>query len=37
MVFRDIADNSLMGEPQVSTDHGRTWSDLWNITYRRRS
>jgi hypothetical protein len=37
MVFRDIADNSLMWDWQVSTDHGQNWSDLWNITYKRRS
>lgn len=37
MVFRDIADNSLLWDWQVSTDHGQTWSDLWNIAYKRRS
>jgi hypothetical protein len=37
MVFRDITDNSLLWEWQVSTDDGDTWSDLWTITYQRRS
>jgi hypothetical protein len=35
MVFRDITEDSLRWDWQKSPD-GVSWSDLWNITYRRR-
>lgn len=37
MVFTDIADDSLEWAWQRSTDDPTTWSDLWNISYRRLS
>lgn len=35
MVFRDIAHDSLRWEWQASRDGGESWTDLWNIEYRR--
>lgn len=35
MVFRDIADDSLRWDWQGSRDGGESWTDLWNIRYRR--
>ncbi len=35
MVFRDIQPGSLKWDWQGSRDAGRTWTDLWNIDYRR--
>jgi hypothetical protein len=37
MVFTDISPVSLFWRWQKSTDGGATWSDLWTITYKRRS
>jgi hypothetical protein len=37
MVFRDIATDSLRWDWQGSKDGGESWSDLWNIEYRRRA
>jgi hypothetical protein len=35
MVFREVTADSLMWDWQRSTD-GVVWSDLWNISYRRK-
>lgn len=35
MVFGDIAPDSLEWVWQGSRDGGKTWNDLWNISYRR--
>lgn len=35
MVFRDIEKNSLDWTWQGSRDGGDTWTDLWNIEYKR--
>ncbi len=37
MVFRNIQANSLDWDWQRSTDAGKTWQDLWNIHYERKS
>lgn len=37
MVFRDIEENSLRWDWQGSRDGGDSWTDLWNIEYRRSS
>ena len=37
MVFGDITDDSLSWDWQGSRDGGETWTDLWNIAYRRQS
>ncbi len=36
MVFRNIKKNSLNWDWQHSTDGGTTWTDLWNIHYKRK-
>ena len=35
MVFRDIEEDSLSWAWQGSRDGGDSWTDLWNIEYRR--
>jgi hypothetical protein len=35
MVFREIEDDSLRWDWQRSRDGGDSWTDLWNIRYRR--
>ncbi len=37
MVFADITPDSIEWSWQRSTDGGSTWTDLWNISYRRSS
>lgn len=36
MVFTDITADSLEWSWQRSTDGGKSWTDRWNISYRRR-
>jgi hypothetical protein len=36
MVFRQVTADSLTWDWQRSTD-GVVWSDLWNISYRRKA
>ncbi len=35
MVFRDIKAETLRWDWQGSRDGGKSWNDLWNISYRR--
>lgn len=37
MVFSEIRDDSLEWAWQGSRDGGKTWNDLWNISYRRHA
>jgi hypothetical protein len=37
MVFREITDDSIRWEWQVSHDEGLSWDDVWTIDYARRS
>lgn len=37
MIFTDVTEDALEWAWQRSTDGGDTWSDVWNISYRRRS
>lgn len=37
MIFTEISGQSLEWAWQGSRDGGRTWNDLWNISYRRRA